>query len=95
MSPRDRGQHIRWWVIGPALGLWLAAVIALSAFATPTTARDATDQAPVATAVATHDSNEAPIMTLTLVAVGVAAVVLRPARRAVARRRADDPGRTR
>jgi hypothetical protein len=95
MSPRERGQRIRWWVIGPALGLWLAAVVALSAFATPTTARDTTAQAPVATAVASHDTTEAPILTLTLVTVAVAAVALRPARRAVARRGAPDPRRTR
>lgn len=95
MSPRNPSEAIRWRLIGPALVLWLAAVIALAAFTSPTLAGDASTHVPPTTAVAETDTGEAPILTLALVVAGVAAVALRPARHAVVRRRTRDPRRTR
>ena len=89
MSPRVHNAGITWWVIGPAVGLWLAAVIVLSAAASPATAGDASTTIPAAAAVAVAvaDTSEAPILTLLVAAVGISAVAARPARRVVARRR--------
>lgn len=87
MSPRVRGARLKWWVIGPAVGLWLAAVIVLSAAAAPATASDAATTIPTTAAVAESETSEAPILTLIVAAVGISAVAVRPARRVVARRR--------
>lgn len=92
MSPRPHAQGISWRLIGPAVGLWLMAVIALSAFTSPATASQAPVERSVATVARTLTTDrptpaEAPFLTLVLAGIGVAALAVRPARRAVARRR--------
>lgn len=93
MSPRPYAQGISWRLIGPAIGLWLLAVIALSAIASPATAAQA--DRPSANVTRTQSAErgspaEAPALTLVLAGLGLGAgaVAARPARRAVARRRA-------
>ena len=89
MSPRARAQGISWRLIGPAIAIWLFAVIA---FATVVSPAAATNDAPARRTSATIShaiaaSSEAPILTLLIAGIGVAAVAARPLRRATARRR--------
>ncbi len=91
MSPRARAQGISWRLMGPAIGLWLVAVIALSAIASPATASQDSTPRPAQTteqAARTVSSvpSEAPIVTLIIALLGVASITARPAGRAVARR---------
>ena len=93
MSPRPYAQGISWRLIGPAIGLWLLAVIAISGIASPATAAQA--ERPSANLTRTQTAEraspaEAPALTLVLAGLGVGAGVMaaKPARRAVARRRA-------
>lgn len=90
MSPSTNAERIKWWIVGPAIALWLVAVIALSAFASPTTGNDATPvgTTPSTVRIAEPDGapSEAPLLTLVVAVIGTA-LVARPARRALARRR--------
>lgn len=94
MSPRAHAhaQGISWRFIGPGVALWLMAVIALSALTSPATASQAPAERSVVTAARTLTTDrptpdEAPVVTLLLAGIGVIALAVRPARRAVARRR--------
>ncbi|MEO8247237.1 MAG: hypothetical protein ABI622_08995 [Chloroflexota bacterium] len=89
MSPRARAQGISWRLIGPAIAIWLFAVLA---FATVVSPAAATNDAPErrASAAIVHASgapSEAPILTILFAGIVVAVVVARPVRRVAARRR--------
>ena len=89
MSPRARAQGISWRLIGPAIAVWLFAVIAFASIASPAAA---TNQAPAHRASATiahavGTASEAPILTLLIAGLGVTVAAVRPLRRASARRR--------
>jgi hypothetical protein len=89
MSPRARAQGISWRLIGPAIAVWLFAVIAFASITSPAAAtnqaRAHRASAPIARAAST--ASEAPILTLLIAGTGVTAAAVRPARRALARRR--------
>lgn len=90
MSPLPQTERIRWWIIGPAIALWLVAVIALSAFASPASGTDVATEgatwAPSGRLVEPAAPSDAPLLTAVVALVGGAAVI-RPARRVLARRR--------
>ena len=89
MSPLARAQGISWRLIGPAIAIWLFAVIALASITSPAAATDEAP-APRASAAVVHSdgtASEAPIMTLLVAGIVIAAVAVPPLRRAPARRR--------
>lgn len=90
MSPMPQTEQIRWWIVGPAIALWLVGVIALSALALPAFGTDAAagsaTQPPSTRLVEPAAPSDAPLLTAVVALVGGAAVI-RPARRVLARRR--------
>ena len=89
MSPRARAQGISWRLIGPAIAIWLFAVIAFATVASPAAATNhaAASRASATAAPAVDTASEAPILTLLIAGIGVTALAVRPLRRATVRRR--------
>jgi hypothetical protein len=89
MSPRARAQGISWRLIGPAIAIWLFAVIAFATVVSPAAATNDAPERRVSAALshASDAPGEAPILTLLFAGIVVAGVAARPARRATARRR--------
>jgi hypothetical protein len=89
MSPRARAQGISWRLIGPAIAVWLFAVIAFASITSPAAATNQASAHRASTTIA-HSvaaAGEAPILTLLIAGLGVAVAAVRPLRRASARRR--------
>ena len=89
MSPRARAQGISWRLIGPAIAIWLFAVIAFASVTSPAAATNqaTAHRASASIAHAVGTASEAPILTLLFAGIGVTALAVRPLRRVTVRRR--------
>lgn len=89
MSPRARAQGISWRLIGPAIAIWLFAVIAFATIVSPAAATNDAPERRVSTAISrvSQAPGEAPLLTLLVAGLVVAGLAVRPVRRATLRRR--------